>query len=431
MANYQLDFVCDFINGGSWSDTEYAPSGIHVVKVTNLSEGRITRRDDNYLPLSKYEKYKQHELKTDDIIVSTVGSHPTQPGSVVGRVALVSSEYAGSFLNQNAACVRVNKLNLVTQRYLFYLANTVLFKHHIESRARGSANQVRMAIGELKKFKSEYPKISVQKKIAAVLSAYDDLIETNKRRIALLEKMVEEIYREWFIRLRFPGHEKVKVVKGVPIDWDHDRASAFFSVVKGKSYGGDEVTENPSHMPFITLKSFNRGGGYREDGLKYYSGRYNDDQIVLKNDIVMAVTDMTQNREVVGRVAKVPDFGDKGAVISLDVIKLVPKKTTEAFLYSFLRFAGFAECIKEFANGANVLHLKSDLVTQQKIHIPPMPLQQKFSEIVKPIYDQIDLLSVSIKRMTETRDMLLPRLISGKLSVENLDIQFPPGMGDM
>src|SRR5207249_5328747 len=94
------------------------------------------------------------------------------------------------------------------------------FKHHIESRAQGSANQVRMALGELKKFTTDYPSIDDQCKIAAILSAYDALIETNQRRIALLEKLAEEIYREWFVRLRFPGHEKAKVVKGVPEGWN-------------------------------------------------------------------------------------------------------------------------------------------------------------------------------------------------------------------
>ena len=161
-----------------------------------------------------------------------------------------------------------------------------------------------------------------QKKIAAILSAYDDLIENNKCRIVLLEKMTEEIYREWFVRLRFPGHEKVKVVKNVPEAWSFEKACSFFGLAKGKSYAGEEITDDPEHMPFISLKSFNRGGGYREDGLKYYSGRYKEEQVARQSDVVMALTDMTQDRAVVGRVARIPDFGAKGAVISLDAVKL-------------------------------------------------------------------------------------------------------------
>lgn len=400
-----------------------------------------------------YQELGFDEIKLGDAVTFQRGFDITKNEQSAGDIPIVSSSGVSSFHNQwktrGPGVVIGRKGTLGTVHYLkgnFWPHDTTLwvkdFKGnnrrfiyyfirplHLENFDTGSSNPT-LNRNHIHKIKVVFPKPYLQKKIAAVLSTYDDLIENNTRRIALLEKMAEEIYREWFVRMRFPGHKKVKSVKGVPVDWDYDRASEFFSVVKGKSYGGDEVTENSSHMPFITLKSFNRGGGYREDGLKYYSGRFNDDQIVLTDDIVMAVTDMTQNREVVGQVAKVPNFGNRGAVISLDVIKIVPKKVTGAFLYSYLRFSGFSKCIKEFANGANVLHLKSDLVTHQKINIPTMPLQLAFSEAVKPIYNQIDLLSASNKSMTEMRNMLHPRLISGKLSIENLEIQYPPSMAN-
>jgi type I restriction enzyme S subunit len=142
----------------------------------------------------------------------------------------------------------------------------------------------------------------------------------------------------------------------------------------------------------------------------------------------MAVTDMTQNREVVGRAARIPEIGERGAVISLDVIKLTPKTVSASFLYSYMRLSGFGEFIKEFANGTNVLHLKPELVTRQKIVIPPQELREKFVAIVDPIYDKIDSLNQTVDHLSTSRDMLLPRLISGKLDVEKLDIQFPPSM---
>lgn len=265
-------------------------------------------------------------------------------------------------------------------------------------------------------------------KVAAILSAYDDMIENNRRRITLLEKMAKEIYREWFVRMRFPGHKKVRIQKRVPEGWEWDFASKFFGHVKGKSYAGNELTDKPEDMPFITLKSFNRGGGYRANGLKHYSGKYKDGQVVYQGDVVMAVTDMTQNREVVGRVARIPEIGEKGAAISLDVIKLIPKTISASFLYSYMLLSGFGEFIKEFANGTNVLHLKPELVTRQKIIMLPKELREIFVAIVDPIYDQIDSLSEGIVSLIASRDMLLPRLISGKLRVENLDIQFPPSM---
>ena len=281
----------------------------------------------------------------------------------------------------------------------------------------GSA-QPQLPIRDFNRIKVLLPPLTQQQQIAAILTAYDDLIETNNQRIATLEQLAQQIYKEWFVRMRFPGWEHTSFHHGIPEGWYFGVASEFFKVVKGKSYKSDELTENVESMPFITLKSFNRGGGYREDGLKYYSGRYNKEQVVYKNDVVMAVTDMTQDRVVVGRVARVPDFGSKGAVISLDVIKLVPYAITKSFLYSFMRLSGFGDYIKEFANGANVLHLKPDLVAKQKVMIPPNALQEKFSNLVEPIYEQMDALSRMNANAMLTRNLLLPRLISGKLTLK-------------
>ena len=137
---------------------------------------------------------------------------------------------------------------------------------------------------------------------------------------------------------------------------------------------------------------------------------------------------MTQDRAVVGRAVRIPNFGERGAVISLDTVKLVPKNINNVFLYAYMRHSGFADFIKEFANGTNVLHLKPELITKQTIVIPPRQLQDEFAHKVSPLYSQADLLGETNKRLATTRDRLLPRLISGKLSVENLDIRFPPGM---
>jgi type I restriction enzyme, S subunit len=98
------------------------------------------------------------------------------------------------------------------------------------------------------------------------------------------------------------------------------------------------------------------------------------------------------------------------------------------FLYAYMRHSGFANHIKEFANGANVLHLKPDLVGKQRLLFPPGHLREKFSDLVDPIYQEAGALEETNAVLTKTRDLLLPRLISGKLSVENLDIQFPPSM---
>lgn len=403
---------------------DFVETGVPFVMASDINDGQVDYVRCKFITAKQADSLRKGISKNDDVLVTHKAT--------IGRTAIVN--YIGHpfiMLTPQVTYYRVKDKQKLDNRYLKFYFDSGLFQKTLHLWASSGATRAYIGITEQKKLPVILPPVEKQKKIAAILSAYDDLIENNKRRIALLEKMAEEIYREWFVRFRFPGYQKTKFEKGIPKNWETDKARRYFDHVKGKSYGSDEISDVPDEgLPFINLKSFNRGGGYREDGLKYYSGQFQEKQIVKEGDVVMAVTDMTQNREVVGRVARVPDVGEKGAVISLDVIKLVPKTTSCVFLYSYMKYSGFGDFIKEFANGANVLHLKSDLVVQQKILMPPEDLQRKYENIVNSIHEQVGALSKSIKVLEEIRTQLLPRLISGKLSVENLDIQFPLSMQD-
>lgn len=348
------------------------------------------------------------------------------PGVVTGRYGTLGEVFyiSGAYWPLNTS-LYVQDFKGNDPRFVAYYLRTVLSANFNSAGAVPGVN--RNVLHKITVPKPPASKVS-QQKIAAVLTAYDDLIETNRRRIALLEKMAEELYREWFVRMRFPGHRNTKFVKGVPEGWPFDLGSTFFDHVKGKSYSSPEISDEEGSCFFITLKSFHRRGGYRKEGLKYYSGSYKDDQCVQAGDVVMAVTDMTQDRAVVGEVARIPSLPGKQAVISLDVIRLLPKEMSTTFLYAYMRHSGFANYIKEFANGANVLHLKPDLVGKQRILFPPKDLREQFADLAKPIYQEAGALEDANDLLAKTRDLLLPRLISGKLSVEDLDIQFPPSM---
>lgn len=407
--------------GSQLHESDYSSEGTPVVMPADIADGKITVTRIARVAERHVERLKRHKLAKGDIVYGRRGD--------IGRQALVRDENVGWLCG--TGCLKITLGNgPLSYEFLHRYLSTKAVVSWIEGQAVG-ATMPNLNTGILERVPVFYPEDkATQKKIAAILSAYDELIENNQRRIALLEKMAEELYREWFVRIRFPGYEQVKIIKGVPEGWDSEKAFAFFGVVKGKSYAAEELSENSEHMPFINLKSFNRGGGYREDGLKYYSGRHNPEQLVRQNDVVMAVTDMTQDRAIVGQVARMPNLGRRGAVISLDTVKLAPKKINNTFLYAYMRHSGFANYIREFANGANVLHLKPELITKQKIVIPPKELQEQFAPLVEPLYAQADKLEEANNKMVKIRAALLPRLLSGKLSVENLDILFPPGMAE-
>lgn len=402
------------------SKEEFSPEGFCLFLNTgNIQNDSFDFTNCDFITEHKDSLLRKGKLLRNDIVLTTRGT--------VGSIGYYHRGIQYDHVRINSGMVVLRCSSSLSSPYFYQLFKSQPLKTQFELYSSGSA-QPQLPIRDLRRVKLPVPKRTTQEKIAAILSTYDEQIDNSKQRIVTLEKLAEEIYREWFVRLRFPGHRRFKVVKGIPLGWSFDKASTFFGLVKGKSYAGDEITDDPDHMPFVNLKSFNRGGGYREDGLKYYSGRYKDEQVVRQNDVVVAVTDMTQDRAVVGRPARIPNFGERGAVISLDAVKLVPHNINKTFLYAYMRHSGFSDFIKEFANGANVLHLKPDLITKQKIIIPPRDLQDGFALKANLVYAQVDFLSEAVQRLTMIRHRLIPRLVSGKLVVENLDIQFPPGM---
>ncbi|MFD3318206.1 restriction endonuclease subunit S [Alteromonas macleodii] len=420
----KLAEVVDIQSGFAFKSEQFLSdeTQIPLVKGENLQQGYINWSTSKYWSKDEYDDLEKYHLIPGDIVLAM-----DRPWVSAGlKWSYIKDHDPASLLVQRVARLRAKK-NL-TQEYLRVLISSNYFSSYIQPIVTG-VNVPHISAKQIGDFKAPVPDRGVQIKIAAVLASYDEKIENNKRRIELLDNLAEELYREWFIRMRFPNYQDSKFEKGIPLEWDFKKAEYFFSHVKGKSYKSDELTESmEDSKPFITLKSFNRGGGYRTEGLKRYTGKYREEQLVSEGDVVMAVTDMTQEREVVGRVARVPKLNQSEAVISLDVIKLVPLQISKTFLYCFMKYSGFGDYMKAFANGANVLHLKPDLVTQQKILMPPTYLREQFDKVVTPIHKKMNELSSANDTLEQTKLSLLPRLMSGKLSVADLDIKYPPCM---
>lgn len=390
-----------------------------MIRTTNVKNGRIDLSGARCVDEATFIKWNRRLTPRKGDVVLT-------REAPLGDVGLIRTDDK-VFLGQRTMIFRADGINL-DQRFLYYSLLGPTLQAQISALGSGSTVE-HVRVPDAERLVIPHPPIGEQKKIAGLLSAYDDLIENNKRRITLLENMAEEIYREWFVRFRFPGWQEAEFEKGLPASWAVAQGDDLFEVVKGKSYSSEEISDHLNGgRPFINLKNFNRGGGYRCNGLKYFRGEFRDRQQVNRGDVVMAVTDMTQNREVIGRAARVPYLGETDGVISLDVVKISAFSWPDLFTYAHLRYSGISEALKELANGANVLHLKPDLIGKQKYLVPDTPIVEEFVKLVEPFYEQIEKLEQQIDMLEYTKNQLLPRLISGKLSVENLDIQFPPSM---
>jgi type I restriction enzyme, S subunit len=255
------------------------------------------------------------------------------------------------------------------------------------------------------------PDIDTQKKIAAILSAYDDLIENNRRRIALLEKMADEIYREWFVRLRFPGHEQAKFEKGVPVGWTASTLGRIATFTMGQSPSSEFYNETGDGQPF-------------HQGVGTYGDRFPvtttfcsvEGRRAKAGDLLFSV------RAPVGRI----NIADRDMIIGRGLAAIRDKAKCNSYLYYLLKVAFSSEDI--IGNGSIFNSVGKDELARFPIYEPPPVLVSKFEGIASTIDQQIESLMHAVTTLQRSRDALLPRLISGKLPVDALDIRFPSSM---
>ena len=168
----------------------------------------------------------------------------------------------------------------------------------------------------------------------------------------------------------------------------------------------------------MNLKSFNRGGGFRYDGMKYFNGVVNEEQLLKQGDIVVAVTDMTTDRAVISRPARIPNIQSEKITFSADVVKIVPEKLPLSYLYYSLLDYRFTETTKNKANGANVLHLKPQAISEYKIIVSMKELQERFDLACGASLKLIDKLSEENEKLTMIRDLLIPQLVDWEKEIK-------------
>jgi type I restriction enzyme S subunit len=320
--------------------------------------------------------------------------------------------------------------------YVFYLLKAS--KTEIESHASGGtfAEISAKAIADVL---LPFPPLEHQQAIASLLSSLDLKLEINRSLSKTLEALAQALFESWFIDFDpvkgklageasvgmdaetaalFPDSMEESERGEIPLGWELRSLAEVVSVTKGRSYKSSELEE--SSVSLVTLKSFFRGGGYREDGLKPFTGTFKDDQVVEPGELVMAFTDVTQAAELIGVPAIVQaDPSADLLVASLDVGIVRPRSSSvpKPFVYFHLKSDSFRNHAKSHASGTTVLHLSKDAVPNFKVVMPPAELLQRFREVSEPVFSLIDKLSQESRLLSETRDSLLPRLISGELQI--------------
>lgn len=336
------------------------------------------------------------------------------PGVSIGRsgASIGKATYTPTDYWPHNACLYVTDFLGNNPQFIYYLLTRQDFSSLNSGAAQPSLNRNFVHAVAIR-----VPNRLVQDRIVETLVPFDSLIENNRKRVALLEEAARLLYREWFVHLRFPGHEHVAIVDGLPANWSRSPVSDLADLYRGKSYSSAELVEVDG-QPFVNLKCIDRNGGFRSSGLKRFRGDHKPQHRVDPGDIVVAVTDMTRDALVVARAARVPRSVGPEAVFSMDLVKLKPKPTINAaWFYGLLRYSSFPLELREKATGATVLHLLPRHIEAWRAPVPPPVLRDAFGEHLETVLAQIDALEMQIDKLAEARDILLPRLINGEITV--------------
>ena len=312
-----------------------------------------------------------------------------------------SSKFNGT-VSPDVLVFRANETKC-TNKYLYYtLCNSEFIELSILS-AKG-AKMPRGDKDAMLKYTFSLPPLSEQQAIAEVLSSLDDKIELLHRNNKTLEEMAETLFRQWF-------------VEGAKEDWMEVKLGDYIKLESGYSYRSVDL--QPSKTALVTLKNFNRNGGFRLDGFKEYTGKHKSEQLVSMGDLVVAHTDITQEADVLGNPAIIIDDGryDK-LVISTDLVKVIPTKfLSKSYLYYLMRQPDFKHYCIGSSNGTTVLHLSKKALPDYEFRLPNVDLVIKFTGLVEPIFEKIGKNIKHINQLETSRDTLLPKLMSGQVRV--------------
>lgn len=292
-------------------------------------------------------------------------------------------------------------------RFVKYLFDSVL-KMRFRSFTQGAA-QDNLSQQKLLSIRFPVPAPATQKRIADVLSAYDDLIENNRKRIALLEEAARLLYREWFVHLRFPGHEHVKVVDGVPHGWERLAASEAFHVNPTTPRGeGDEIT----YVPMAALSET----GMLIDKAAFEQRRDSTSVRFRSADTLFArITPCLENGKT-GFVQFLPP--GEVACGSTEFIVLRGGKVSDYFVYLTARQPDFREnAIKSMIGSSGRQRVQPSCFDRYFVLVPPHHLAPIFDEAVSPLFQQVRVLDQQNQQLAEARDLLLPRLMNGEIAV--------------
>jgi type I restriction enzyme S subunit len=371
------------------------------------------------------ERYTEHPVKvakSGDVLISV--------RAPVGEVNIAREDCA---IGRGVMSVRAKKES--EQLFIFYFLKNL--KGEWDS--LGSTGSVFENLSTVALNNVNIPVGLNREAIGEILFNIDKKIEANSDLSKTLEDIAQTIFKSWFIDFDpvkakmagekpegmddataalFPDSMEESELGLVPKNWNISKLRNHLEVTKGKSYKSSELEKSDTAL--VTLKSFKRGGGYRFDGLKPFSGEFKPEQIVEPGELIVSFTDVTQAADIIGKPAivfKNPSFARLVASLDVGIVRPLGNAVGKHYLYQLFSTPGFKNHIDGYTNGTTVLHLGKGALEDFTVALPGSKIMSKYEMFASTAFGKLQALYLENLTLQAIRDSLLPRLISGDLQI--------------
>ena len=395
------DYV-DAVSGPAYKSARFTdnPSDMPLIKGENVAQGYIAWEKSRYWPIGEAEEYERFRLVAGDIVLAM-----DRPWVTAGlKWARLKLHDPPSLLVQRVARLRARPG--LRQDFLTYVIGSAAFSKYVWN-IMGGTNVPHISGGQIKAFKFPLPGQNEQAAIASTLSAYDDLIENNRLRIALLEEAARLLYREWFVHFRFPGHEHVKIIDGIPEGWER---CAIGNVAKTNrdSYRARQL---PEDLNYVDISSVVQGRILSKKPMASTEAPGRARRKAEDGDVIWS--NVRPNLRAYALILE-PEHND---VFSTGFTVLSAVEVPFTWLYLFVTTDMFIGYLVNHATGAGYPAVRPDDFERAAVDLPPTDLLMFFHESVEPNFRLISKLEQQNQKLTQARDLLLPRLMSGEIAV--------------
>lgn len=385
--------------GSNLTARDYVDEGVPVIRGTNLPDDRAFEDDGFvFVTADKADTLTSNLAHPGDVVF-------TQRGTL-GQVGVIPepARHSRYVISQSQMKLTVNHA-LASSWFVYYFFRHPNTVQQIKNRSITSGVP-HINLGILKDFDIPLPPLRTQNRIVEILCAYDDQIENNCRRMALLEESARLLYNEWFVLQRFPGHEHTPIVDGVPQGWHRRTAYDSVQVLSG----GTPKTSNADYwdgeIPFYTPKD-------ATDGIWVTDCERTVTELGMKNCNSKLYPKGTVFISARGTVGKL-NMAQRPMVMSQSCYALVGKDhLTQKFVYASMQCA--VEALRQQAVGAVFDAIVVDTFKRIPMLVPPPAIVRLFDEAIGPVFEQVENLTLQNQKLRTARDLLLPRLMSGDL----------------